>query len=75
MGNLVDKAEHWVADGLCLLRVGIKVNVFDLAYSVDLIGCFLRDQPDFSLSAGKCGLQIEIFLSAELVRPDLTDGG
>jgi hypothetical protein len=47
MRNLADKAEHGVADGQRLLRVGIKVNVLDLAYSGDLISCFLRDQPDF----------------------------
>jgi hypothetical protein len=69
MGNLVDKAEHGAADGLRLLRVGIKVDVLDFAYARDLISCFLRDQPDFGLGAGKCRLAIKIFLSAERVRP------
>ena len=74
MRNLVDKAEYGVADGYRLLRVGIKVDVLDPASS-DLVSCFLRDQPDFGLGAGKCRLPIEIFFSAEPVRPDPAHGG
>jgi hypothetical protein len=75
MRNLVDEAEHRVADRQRLLGVGLEVDTLDLAHATDLIGRVLRDQADFGLGAGKRRLPVEIFLGAELVRPDLAHGG
>jgi hypothetical protein len=41
----------------------------------DLIGRFLRNQPDFGLGAGKRRLPVEVFLGTEFVRPHLTHCG
>ena len=75
MRNLVDEADHRGADGERLLGVGLEVDVLDLAHMADLIGRFLRNQPDFGLGAGKRRLPVEVFLGTEFVRPHLTHCG
>jgi len=68
LDQLLDDREHRIADPLGrFLELG-HVDFVGLAMTHDLVGGFLRDDPEPGLRAGERGLEIEIFLHAVLVR-------
>ena len=71
MRNLMDEAEHWIADRQRLLRVRFEVDVLNLAHTSDLVSHFLWNQTYLGFGAGERRLPVKIFLGAESIRPDL----
>jgi hypothetical protein len=72
MGDLVDDAEHRIANVQRLLRIALEVDVLDFADAGDLSSGLLGDNADRRFRAGQGGFPVEVFLGTELVRPDLS---
>ena len=70
LGDLVDDAQHRIADIERLLLQLRPVDVFHLADAGDLGGGLLRDHADGRLGTGQRRLEIHVALRPVLVGPD-----
>jgi hypothetical protein len=75
--QLVDLRHHAqdrVADALGLLAQPVHVDLVQVAVADDLVGRFLRDQPQPGLHLGQRALDVDVLAGAVLVAPHRAHG-